>query len=192
MLIFNSITARGLEHFAICLKLQMKLQFLPKVEQYGANWVMLMRRNGSSQNPLPGAGGGLQQQEGERMVRSRECKPCWSRARLHIPGTGRNLSASKRAPLQHQRAQGCLSLEQPLGTPGKIQILGSGSVLDGRDTSGGLAGGSLLLLGMFSLTNPARTKGATQSLRLGFDPGSGHGQKWVQVAPEWILGKFLQ
>lgn len=81
------------------------------------------------------------------------------------------------APLQHQRARGCLPLEKPLGMPVKIQILGWGSVLAGRDTSGGLAGGSVLLLGRFSLINPASRKVASQSLGLGCDPGSGDGQK---------------
>lgn len=44
---------------------------------------------------------------------------------------------------------------------------GLGGVLDGRDTSGGLAGGSLLLFGMFSPINTASRKAATQSLGLG-------------------------
>lgn len=56
---------------------------------------------------------------------------------------------------------------------------GLGDVLDGRDTSGGLAGGSLLLFGKFSPTNAASKNVATQSLGLGCDPGSGDGQKWA-------------
>lgn len=77
----------------------MKLQFLPKVEQYGANWVMLMRRNGSSQNPLYLVVGGLQW-----MARHRECKPWQWEKRLQGQAadprdwegsTCRNHSASK-------------------------------------------------------------------------------------------------
>jgi len=57
MLIFNSIKAHILEHFPICLKLQMKLWSRHYVEQSAADCFMVMRRNGSSRALHPGRRG---------------------------------------------------------------------------------------------------------------------------------------
>lgn len=120
------------------------------------------------------------------------CREAWQQEKrlqgqqiLHVqePLSFHGGAAPLVVPLQHQGAGGCLPLENPLGMPVKVQILGWGHVLAGRDTSGGLAGGSLLLFGMFSFTNAASKEVATQSLGLGCDPGSGDDQKWDLVAP---------
>lgn len=109
---------------------------------------------------------------------SRECKPCSLQGKsLHGQGAdprGWEGSVCRNTQLPSGHCPSCgasaASGSSRMFAPGKTTgnasegaDPGLGVVLAGRDTSGGLAGGSLLPFGVFSLTNPASKNCHTES-----------------------------